>query len=198
LTDLTERFGQALLFAFQLHSQQRRKGSQTPYIAHLLGVASLVLEDGGDEDEAIAALLHDAVEDQGGLETLEQIRVRFGERVAGIVDGCTDSYETPKPPWRQRKIDYLAHLKTASPSVWRVSLADKLHNARTILVDLHSQGEQIWQRFNGGEAGSLWYYRSLVNIFRQLTISGKFHSPMVPMLGEVVSQLEQLAGEEWH
>ena len=110
MTDLTDRFGQALLFAFQLHNGQERKGARQPYMAHPLGVASLVLEDGGDEDEAIAALLHDAAEDQGGLETLEQIRLRFGERVASIVDGCTDTYETPKPPWRRRKEDYLAHL----------------------------------------------------------------------------------------
>jgi len=196
LTELTERFGQALLFAFQLHNQQRRNGSQTPYIAHPLGVASLVLEDGGDEDEAISALLHDAPEDQGGLETLEQIRRRFGERVASIVDGCTDTYETPKPPWRQRKDDYLTHLRSASPSVWRVSLADKLHNARTILVDLHSQGGVIWERFNGGKTGSLWYYRRLVQIFQELFDSGMLRSPMVTMLDEVVTQIEKLAGEE--
>jgi (p)ppGpp synthase/HD superfamily hydrolase len=196
LTDLTERFGQALVFAFQLHNPQWRKGSQTPYIAHPLGVASLVLEDGGDEDEAIAALLHDAAEDQGGLETLEQIRGRFGERVASIVDGCTDTYETPKPPWRQRKIDYIAHLRAASPSIWRVSLADKLHNGRAILADLRSQGEQVWQRFNGGKSGSLWYYRNLAQVFRELNSSGSEISPMVFMLDEVVTQIEQLAGAE--
>jgi (p)ppGpp synthase/HD superfamily hydrolase len=196
LTDLTERFGQALLFAFELHNGQQRKGSQTPYIAHLLGVASLVLEDGGDEDEAIAALLHDAPEDQGGRETLEQIRIRFGERVAEIVDGCTDTYDIPKPPWRQRKDDYLAHLRTASPSVWRVSLADKLHNARTILVDLHNLRGQVWLRFNGGKAGSLWYYRTLVQIFQELYRLGLDRSPMVAMLDEVVTQIEQLAGSE--
>ena len=196
MIELTERFGQALLFAFQLHQQQRRKGSQTPYIAHLLGVAALVLEDGGDEDEAIAALLHDAAEDQGGLETLEQIRLKFGARVASIVDGCTDTYETPKPLWRPRKEDYLGHLQTASPSVLRVSLADKLHNARTILVDLSSQGDQVWRRFNGGKAGSLWYYRSLVQIFQQLQRSGLDNSPMLAQLGEVVTQIEQLAEED--
>jgi (p)ppGpp synthase/HD superfamily hydrolase len=197
LSDLSDRFGQALLFAFQLHQRQQRKGSQTPYIAHLLGVTALVLEDGGDEDEAIAALLHDAPEDQGGLATLEEIRQRFGERVAGIVDGCTDTYETPKPPWRQRKEDYLTHLRTATPSIWRVSLADKLHNARTILVDLHSQGGQVWQRFNGGKVGSLWYYRSLVQTFQELARSGMLCSPMVVLLDDVVTQIEQLAaGEE--
>jgi (p)ppGpp synthase/HD superfamily hydrolase len=196
LTDLTDRFGQALLYAFQLHNGQERKGSQTPYIAHLLGVASLVLEDGGDEDEAIAALLHDAAEDQGGLETLEQIRIPFGERVTSIVDGCTDTYQMSKPPWRQRKEGYLEHLRSASPSVWRVSLADKLHNARTILVDLRLLGEPVWQRFNGGKSGSLWYYRSLVQIYQELADSGLTRSPMVAMLDEVVTQIEQLAGEE--
>ena len=196
MIELTERFGQALLYAFRLHQRQRRKGSQTPYIAHLLGVAALVLEDGGDEDEAIAALLHDAAEDQGGLETLEQIRLKFGAHVASIVDGCTDTYETPKPLWRPRKEQYLAHLQTASPSVLRVSLADKLHNARTVLVDLSSQGDQVWQRFNGGKAGSLWYYRSLVQIFQQLQRSGRITSPLVARLDEVVARIERLAGEE--
>jgi len=196
LIELTERFGQALLYAFQLHQRQRRKGSQTPYIAHPLGVAALVLEDGGDEDEAIAALLHDAAEDQGGLETLEQIRLKFGAHVASIVDGCTDTYETPKPLWRPRKEDYLGHLQTASPSVLRVSLADKLHNARAILVDLSSQGDQVWRRFNGGKAGSLWYYRSLGQIFQQLQRSGRINSPLVARLDEVVARIERLAGEE--
>ena len=196
MIELTERFGQALLYAFRLHQRQRRKGSQTPYIAHPLGVAALVLEDGGDEDEAIAALLHDAAEDQGGLETLEQIRLKFGARVASIVDGCTDTYETPKPLWRPRKEQYLAHLQTASPSVLRVSLADKLHNARTILVDLSSQGDQVWQRFNGGKDGSLWYYRSLEQIFQQLQRSGRINSPLVARLDEVVARIERLAGEE--
>lgn len=196
MTGLSELFGQALLFAFELHNQQQRKGNQTPYIAHLLGVTSLVLEDGGDEDEAIAALLHDAPEDQGGLEILQEICRRFGENVADIVDGCTDTYETPKPRWRQRKEQYLAHLRTASPSIRRVSLADKLHNARTILVDLRSQGAQVWLRFNGGEAGSLWYYRSLVQIFQELSSSDLEPSPMVALLDEVVTQIEQLANRE--
>jgi (p)ppGpp synthase/HD superfamily hydrolase len=196
LTDLSDRFGQALLFALQLHRNQSRKGNQTPYIAHLLGVASLVLEDGGDEDEAIAALLHDAPEDQGGRETLEAIRSRFGERVAQIVDGCTDTYETPKPPWRERKEGYLRHLRVAPPSVWRVSLADKLHNARTILADLRAQGEQVWERFNGGKSGSLWYYRALVNEFEQLYATQEHSSPMVVMLAETVARIEALSGQE--
>jgi (p)ppGpp synthase/HD superfamily hydrolase len=193
LIDLSERFEQAMLLAFQLHKKQRRKGSQTPYLAHLFGTVALVLEDSGDEDEAIAALLHDAPEDQGGLETLEQIRQQFGERVAQIVDGCTDSYEAIKSPWKQRKEQYLAHLQTASVSVRRVSLADKVYNARTIVTDLRTQGEQIWSRFNGGKTGSLWYYRRLVQIFQELYRIELQPSPMVAMLAEAVAQIEELA-----
>jgi (p)ppGpp synthase/HD superfamily hydrolase len=190
---LTGRFGQALEYAFELHQRQRRKGSQTPYIAHPLGVCALVLEDGGDEDEAIAALLHDAAEDQGGLKTLEEIRRRFGEHVAAIVDGCTDTYETPKPAWRLRKETYLEHLRTASSAVLRVSLADKLHNARAILTDLYCQGEDLWGRFNGGKAGSLWYYRSLAQIFKELKRSQPGKMPMAALLDDTVCEIERLS-----
>lgn len=186
---LSERFEQALSYAFQLHRRQSRKGSRTPYFAHLMAVSALVLEDGGDEDQAIAGLLHDAPEDQGGLEILAEIRVRFGERVAEIVDGCTDTYESPKPPWRQRKEQYLQHLPEASPEILRVSLADKLHNARATLIDLKRLGSPVWTRFNGGMAGTLWYYQALVKVFRQRSIS-----PMVIDLENVVAELTNLAG----
>ena len=162
---LTNRFQDALVFAAQLHANQNRKGSTTPYIAHLLSVTALVLEAGGDEDQAIAALLHDAVEDQGGMQTLEVIRSRYGERVARIVDGCTDAYQTPKPPWKERKEEYIQHLHSVPAEVRLVSLADKLHNARAILADLRSQGAQTWDKFNGGKQGTLWYYRTLVDVF---------------------------------
>lgn len=185
---LTSRFSEALVYAAELHQLQVRKGTNTPYLAHLLAVAALVLEDGGDEDQAIAALLHDAVEDQGGLPTLEQIRFRFGEAVTGIVDACSDTYLTPKPPWRERKERYLNHLKSADAGVLRVSLADKLHNARAILRDLRLQGADVWLRFNGGRSGTLWYYRSLVEIFSQV-----FLSPMVEDLKQVVEEIEALA-----
>jgi (p)ppGpp synthase/HD superfamily hydrolase len=164
---LTARFEEAFVFAARLHINQKRKTTQIPYISHLLSVAALVLEDGGDEDQAIAGLLHDAVEDQGGKATLEEIRKRFGERVAFIVESCSDAYEIPKPPWRERKEEYLAHLKNAPADVRRVSLADKLHNARSILASLQKEGETVWDRFNGGQEGSLWYYRSLVQVFCQ-------------------------------
>jgi (p)ppGpp synthase/HD superfamily hydrolase len=184
---LTQRFKEALDYALELHGDQQRKGSDTPYVAHLLAVASLVLEDGGDEEQAIAALLHDAPEDQGGRETLEAIRQRFGDRVADIVHGCTDTYETPKPPWRQRKENYLEHLKIAPVEVRRVSLADKLHNARSILTDLLRSGEDVWERFNGGKDGTLWYYRSLLVVFRS-----RSDSPLVTELGWVLQRIESL------
>jgi len=137
---LSNRFEDALRYAYTLHARQTRKGSNIPYIAHLLGVTALVLEDGGSEDEAIAALLHDAVEDQGGMKTLMEIRRRYGDLVAEIVEGCTDAIASPKPPWRQRKERYIEHLRHASPAVRRVSLSDKLHNARSILEDLRKDG----------------------------------------------------------
>jgi (p)ppGpp synthase/HD superfamily hydrolase len=185
---LSERFEQAFRYAFELHRRQLRKGSRTPYLAHLMGVAALVIEDGGSEDEAIAALLHDAPEDQGGLLVLEQIRQRFGDHVAEIVDGCTDTYETPKPPWRARKQRYLEHLRRAKPEVQRVSLADKLHNARSILSDLRGSGDGLWTRFNGGKEGTLWYYRALLEVFRE---SGP--SPMLIAFEEIVSKIEILS-----
>lgn len=183
---LSSRFQTAFDFAFQLHASQNRKGSGVPYISHLMAVTALVIEDGGDEDQAIAALLHDAVEDQGGIHTLEEIQNRFGERVAFIVKGCTDTFITPKPPWRERKETYLSHLLQAPKDVRRVSLADKLHNAQSILRDLRKDGDSIWERFNGGKEGTLWYYNTLVEIFQQ--IDG---SSMVVELTRVVGEIQQ-------
>jgi GTP pyrophosphokinase len=188
---LSHRFTEALIYARELHATQVRKGSGVPYIAHLLGVASIALEYGANEDEAIAALLHDAIEDQGGNTTREEIRRRFGDIVTEIVDGCTDADTTPKPPWRQRKEDYIAHLPTASASVRLVSVADKLYNAATILKDYRILGDSIWSRFKGGKEGSLWYYRALVVAFRQ----GE-STPLVDELDRVVSELENLVKNE--
>jgi GTP pyrophosphokinase len=185
---LTRRFSDACQYAFDLHASQKRKGTDIPYIAHLLAVASLVLEDGGDEDEAIAALLHDAVEDQGGMKTLQEIRRRFGEQVVEIVAGCTDAFTSPKPPWRQRKEVYLAHLSVAGASIRRVSLADKLHNARSILLDLRRHGPSTLGRFNGGREGTLWYYGELVKVFQRVE-----SSPMVAELARVVADIEEIA-----
>ena len=162
---LGPRFHRAFLFAAEKHAGQARKASTIPYIAHLMGVASLVLEFGGDEDLAIAALLHDVVEDCGGIPMLKEVRRRFGSRVAKIVDGCTDSNTKPKPPWRERKENYLKHLKKADVGTRLVSAADKLNNVRSILSDHRDVGEAIWDRFNGGRDGTLWYYRALLEEF---------------------------------
>jgi (p)ppGpp synthase/HD superfamily hydrolase len=185
---LSNRYQEALQLAFQLHRDQFRKGSSTPYLAHLLSVSSLVLENGGDEDEAIAALLHDAVEDQGGYKTLELIKDTFGQKVADIVDGCTDAYTKPKPPWRERKETYLKKLPTANPSIQLVSLADKVHNARSILLDLKSGDNDVWEKFNGGKEGTLWYYRSLTEIFSKSNFPNLRNE-----LHHIIKQIERLA-----
>lgn len=171
-----------------VHAHQVRKGSGVPYIAHLLGVASIALENGANEDEAIAALLHDAGEDAGGDGRIADIRLRFGDVVADIVQGCTDAVLIPKPPWRKRKEDYIAHVPTASSSTRLVSASDKLYNARSILADFRQVGDEVWQRFKGGKDGTLWYYRSLITAFRQAA-----NSPLIDELDRVVTELERLA-----
>ncbi|MBW4667865.1 MAG: HD domain-containing protein [Cyanomargarita calcarea GSE-NOS-MK-12-04C] len=183
---LTYRFEQALVYANRLHAKQTRKGGNVPYISHLLSVAALVLEDGGDEDEAISALLHDAVEDQGGKATREVISNIFGEKVIEIVDGCTDSDTIPKPPWQERKQQYIEKLRCASASVRRVALADKLHNARCILSDLHGEGEATWEKFRGGKEGTLWYYRTLSKLF----VETDANSWLVEELNRIVSEFK--------
>jgi len=153
---LTGRFDDALVFASRLHRAQRRKGTDIPYVSHLMAVSALVLEHGGNEDQAIAALLHDAAEDQGGATILEEIRGRFGEPVARIVADCTDAWEEPKPDWRPRKEAYIAKLPAKHASSLLVSLADKTHNARAILNDYRVLGDALWSRFNGGREGTFW------------------------------------------
>ena len=160
-----EKLEEALGYAARVHRDQVRKGSSVPYVTHLLAVAAIVGENGGTEEEVIAALLHDAPEDQGGEARLAEIRERFGDEVADIVAGNTDTFEDPKPPWRERKEAYVAHVAHAPRSVRLVSAADKLHNARSVLADLRSLGEDLWPRFNGGKEGTLWYYRALVEAF---------------------------------
>jgi (p)ppGpp synthase/HD superfamily hydrolase len=162
---LGPRFQRAFQFAAKMHSGQTRKASTIPYIAHLMGVASLVLEAGGVEDLAIAALLHDVVEDCGGAAMLNKVRRQFGSRVAKIVEGCTDTDKDPKPPWRERKENYLEHLKYADAETRLVSAADKLNNVRSILSDYREIGEFVWGRFSGGREGTLWYYRALLDEF---------------------------------
>jgi (p)ppGpp synthase/HD superfamily hydrolase len=185
---LTERFDRALEYASDLHREQRRKGSGVPYISHLLAVCALTLEYGGDEDEAIAALLHDAIEDQGGERARLEILRRFGERVTEIVEGCTDTDESPKPPWRTRKEAYIRHVREASPSVRLVSACDKVHNARSLVMDYRICGEALWDRFTGRRDGTLWYYRAMVTALRAAGTS-----PVVDELDRVVTELERLA-----
>lgn len=185
---LTKRFDQALAYASSLHRHQERKGSEIPYVSHLLAVAAIALEHGADEDQAIAALLHDAVEDQGGLEQLEAITVRFGQAVAAIVADCTDCHEDPKPAWRPRKEAYLASLQRKPVRSLAVSLADKIHNASTINADLRAHGSPVWDRFTGGKEGTLWYYRSLADTFLALV-----PGIAAERLAREVDEMEELA-----
>ncbi len=164
----SDRFHDALKYAAELHNTQFRKGTQIPYFSHLMAVASLVMEAGGTEDEAIAALLHDAVEDQGGEPVLTAIREKYGQNVADIVEGCTDDAPPPgvaKAPWRERKEKYISHVRTATRSVRLVSNADKLHNARSIQTDIAEIGGRVWKRFNATPNEIVWYYRSLADEF---------------------------------
>lgn len=168
MTTLTPRFDEALTYAREHHAQDVRKGTNTPYLSHLLAVSSLVLDMEGSEDEAIAALLHDVVEDRGGQRAADEIRERWGDDIARIVLACSDSVSedgTEKAPWRDRKDGYLAHMDRKRPDELRVSLADKLHNARSVLLDLRSHGDEIWTRFNAGKDGQLWYYGRLADTF---------------------------------
>jgi GTP pyrophosphokinase len=185
---LSDRFEQALQFAAATHRTEFRKGSGIPYMGHLLGVCSLVIEDGGSEDEAIGALLHDAAEDHGGQTMLDQINARFGDHVRDIVAGCSDTLESPKPPWCERKQAYIEHLKCQSVAVLRVSLADKLFNARAILRDYRHVGDKLWDRFNAGRGGQLWYYRQLADQFKVLLRNNR----MACELSEVVDELERV------
>jgi len=184
---LDDRFAEALQYAWELHRQQKRKMSQTPFFAHLMSVAGLVLDYGGSQQEAIAALLHDAVEDQGGLETLESIRRRFGQQVADIVEGCTDSFQQPKPPWQERKEQFLARLAEASDSVRLVCAADKIHNLRSLIREYRVHGEAVWSAFRGGREGTLWYYRTLLEVLGR----GR-PLPILQELADVWNQLEKL------
>jgi len=187
----SSKFFEAIQFAADLHADQTRKGTNIPYLSHLLIVAGYVLDFGGNEDEAIAAVLHDAIEDQGGKSTREQIRTRFGETITRIVDGCSDSDTIIKSPWRMRKENYLKHLLEADDSVLLVSAADKLHNANSILRDYRQIGESIWKRFHGGKEGTLWYYRELVKIFQQ-----RKPGPLTDELARTVNELEKAVSGE--
>jgi (p)ppGpp synthase/HD superfamily hydrolase len=191
---LSEKYLEAFKYAFEKHKDQIRKGSDVPYISHLMAVSGLVIEHGGNEEEAIAALLHDVVEDQGGREALAEIRSLFGDRVAEIVDHCTDVYTNPKPPWEPRKTKYIEEMRGADPSVLLVSLCDKLHNARSTLLDLQYSAsyEEFWKRFSAPPEKQLWYYKSLLEIYQDCNCC---HRALVNELRRVVEELEILIEE---
>lgn len=189
---LGPKFDEAFLLAHELHRNDVRKGTGKPYISHLIGVCSLVIDNGGDEEMAIAALLHDAVEDHGGLPMLGQIREHFGERVAHIVDGCTDSYVTDasrKDPWRVRKEKYIARVPQEDADVRLVSAADKLYNARTLIRDLRQRGIEALDRFNGGRKDTVWYYDELVTAFRRAGTND-----LVEELAIAVDEMKRITG----
>jgi (p)ppGpp synthase/HD superfamily hydrolase len=184
---LSSAFDEAVAFAIDLHRGQFRKGTNIPYVAHLFAVTSIVLEAGGSEAEAIAAMLHDAVEDQGGAQTAQEIERRFGAEVARIVLGCSDTQQVEKEPWRVRKERYLEHLREADESQLLVSLADKLHNARSLLADQRHVGDLLWDRFNASREEALWYYRALTEVFL-----ARGNRPLALELDRAVADLESL------
>ena len=193
---LGPRLQRAFRYAAKWHTGQARKQTAVPYLSHLMAVTSLVLEAGGDEDLSIAALLHDVVEDCGGMPRLREIKTMFGARVARIVEGCTDTFVEPKPDWIERKRRYLEEVKHADAETRLVSASDKLHNVRTILTDYRNDGDRIWMRFNGGREGTLWYYRALSDEYARTP------NRITRELERAISQLERevgwsARGREW-
>ena len=186
---LSRKFEQALVYATRIHGGQLRKKTRIPYIAHIIGVTAIAMEYGANETEAIGALLHDAVEDCGGAKRLRDIETKFGKAVAKIVDGCTDTDQSPKPPWLVRKKCYIAHLKHAPASTQLVSASDKLHNLRAILMNYRTDGDKLWSRFHGGKEGTLWYYAALFEAFS----GGKRLAPLLAEIDRTLSALEALA-----
>jgi (p)ppGpp synthase/HD superfamily hydrolase len=188
-TKLGPKLQRAFRYAAKWHAGQARKGTAVPYLSHLMAVSSLVLEAGGDEEMAIAALLHDVVEDCGGMPRLREVRKMFGRRVARIVEGCTDCFVEPKPDWVERKRGYLEEAKHADAETRLVSASDKLHNVRTILADYRKDGEAIWVRFNGKKEGTLWYYRALSDEYSRTP------NRITRELAIAVAQLEKEVGQ---
>ena len=186
---LTEKISMALALAVEAHTGQKRKGTDIPYVAHPMGVASIALDHGADEEQAMAALLHDAIED-GGMKYAALIREKFGDRVADIVEGCTDGVPDAagrKAPWKVRKEQYIEHLKSASDDVLLVSGSDKLHNARAIVEDLLRIGTAVYDRFTATKEQTLWYYESLANIFSERG------TPISASLNDAVRRMRQLS-----
>jgi len=187
-TALSSRFDQALLYAVEIHHGQMRSKTGIPFVAHLLGVTALVLEHGGSELEAIAALLHDAVEDAGGRERLREIEKKFGPEVAALVTECTDSFDEPMPPWKQRKETYLSRLGELTDPGRLIMIADKVHNARALLRSYRLHGERVWSRYQGEKRGTLWYYRALAE-----GLQGEPYAALAADLDQAVLEIEQLA-----
>lgn len=187
---LSERFERALTYTVRLHANQVRKDSRTPYIAHLLATTGLVMEYGGSEDEIIAALLHDALEDQPNHgKTAGEIEAQFGSNVLAIVQACSDTQTLPKPPWQGRKEAFLQSLAAASPSACLVITADKLHNTRTLVREFREHGDAIWQRFKGGRDGTLWFSRSMLATLEKCTTTPR---ALLSELSDAVIELENL------
>jgi (p)ppGpp synthase/HD superfamily hydrolase len=197
---LGPRFDEAFRYAIDAHRDQLRKGTEVPYASHLLGVASLVLEEHGDEDEAIAALLHDVVEDHGGKPRLDDVRRRFGDRIANLVEACSDSLaedESTKAPWKPRKTEYIEHVRQGhDDAALLVSLADKLYNSRAILRDVKfaTDRQEVWDRFGRERDCVLWYYRSLVDAFRSRRTMDERTARLLEELDATVTELEALSG----
>lgn len=184
------RLAEAFAFAAGVHREQVRKSTTIPYVSHLMSVCALVLEHGGDEDQALAGLLHDAIED-GGAEYEPVIRKLFGNRVANIVRACTDADVTPKPPWRERKEAYIRHLQDEGQDALLVSACDKLHNARAIVADMRTIGPRVFDRFNAGRDGTLWYYGALAEVFRE-----RLPGLLAEELGRTVGAMREMAGSQ--
>jgi (p)ppGpp synthase/HD superfamily hydrolase len=186
----SDRLLEAMAAAAQIHGTQVRKGTTIPYLSHLLGACAIALDYGANEDEAIGALLHDAIEDGEPIDAARATVWGFGDEVGRIVEGCTDADTKPKAPWRERKVAYLARLATEDRSVLLVSASDKLHNARSIVRDLRTLGDALWDRFNAPKDQTLWYYRSLVTGYR----ANAAHTPaLIDELDRTVSEMEVLA-----
>jgi (p)ppGpp synthase/HD superfamily hydrolase len=194
---LGARFSEAVRWASMLHADQCRKGTRIAYASHLLGVVSLVLEDGGTEEDAIAAVLHDAVEDRGVAEA--EIRARFGEHVARVVAACSDGIDGPRDAtdWRQRKERYLQHLEhdDLPEGTLRVAAADKLHNARSILADLRDRGPSMWARFNAPGADQSWYYNELRRVLDQRHPDSVVTRELGRVVAELTDEIEHSGSE---
>ena len=185
----SSRLAEAFAYAEEIHRGQARRKTEAPTLSHLMAVASLVMENGGDEDQAIAALLHDGPEDCGGRAILERIRERFGDLVAALVEDCTDTMESPKPDWQTRKRKYLDHLETVGDKSLLISICDKVHNARSLVAGYRQEGDAFWDRFTATPRQTLWYYTTLLEIFRRRR--NPQIEPLISQLGRSVRQLQE-------